>query len=233
MKLVASFLQKLADSSIWQDKIKDKFGIPCYSKEPGGILDPLILRQTYYILDMMPVELVKDAKVSALYFSNSLGPNLPFYPSHGYFSPVNKSITLNNNIFYNPDVQEDFFDERGHFLTRSEHTLYHEFGHAMDDVFGNISQKPEWMSLSGWSFDPKPGLKRLVINESGKAPVIGEMFYDPIIGRGNINFVRFYARRNSWDDMADSFSVYVGGLKDKIPTDKKYYLDKLLKKYYK
>jgi hypothetical protein len=56
--------------------------------------------------------------------------------------------------------------------------------------------------------------------------MVGEWYYDPKAG-----FTRFYAKRNPWDDWADSFSFYVGGLK-KLPDNKTEYFDKLLKKYY-
>jgi hypothetical protein len=232
MLLISRFLKKLANSSIWQDKIKEKFGIQCQTKEPGSVLDPIILRQTYQILSLMPTELVRACGVTNLSFSGLMGPSLPRFPNHGYFNPGDNSITLNNNIFLHPDVQEDFFDEHGYYLSRPTQTLVHEMGHALDDAFGDISQKSEWMSLSGWSFEPKLGLKRLVINEPGKPPIIGEMYYNPKIGGGAKNFTRFYAMRNSWDDMADSFSFYVAGLRDKVPANKRAYLENLLKKYY-
>ena len=233
MKTVASLIRSVADfskstdSSIWVEKIKEVFGITCHPKEPGTPLDPNILRQTYNILKSIPVSLIKDCGVDSFYFSNTMGPSQSYSPNHGFY--IDHSITLNNNIFYHPDVMSDFFDSKGHFLNRSEQTIYHETGHAADAVFGEISLKPEWLKLSGWSKEPKPGLKRLIIKGQGEFPdVTGEMFFDP-----KFEFTRFYAKRNSWDDFADSFSFYVGGLKDKVPENKRKYLDDLLKKYYK
>lgn len=83
------------------------------------------------------------------------------------------------------------------------------------------------MELSGWSKEPVPGLQRLSIKEPGTPEVIGEMYFDPGAG-----FTRFYAKRNPWDDFADSFAFYVAGMKSKVPGNKKEYFDKLLKQYY-
>jgi hypothetical protein len=72
-------------------------------------------------------------------------------------------------------------------------------------------------------------LKRLFIKGQGGVPdVIGEMYFDPRIAE----FTRFYAKRNSWDDFADSGAYYLGGLKEKVPATKRKYFDNLLKKYY-
>lgn len=223
MVLISSFLKKVAQSSLWQDAIKDKFGITCYSKEPGEALDPVILRQSYNILDLMPPELVKDCGVTKLLFSTVMGPNMSHYPNHGYY--VDNSVTLNVNIFYHPDIMDDFFDYRGYFINRPTQTLIHELAHGYDEFQGDLSGKPEWLVLSGWSPIKKPGLRRLVINQPGQAPMIGEWYYDPKAG-----FTRFYAKRNPWDDWADSFSFYIGGLK-KLPDNKTAYFDQLVKKY--
>lgn len=225
MFLISSFLEKIAQFSIWQDKIKEKYGISCYPKEPGIVLDPVILRETCQILSEMPLDLVKDCGVSTLYFSSTMGPNRPYYPNHGYY--INHSVTFNVNIFYDPDVAEDFFDHHGYFVDRPTQTLFHEFAHGYDVYNHELSLKPEWLKLSDWSPSPKPGLKRLVINTAGLPPVIGEWYFSP-----NAGFTRFYAKRNPWDDWADSFSFYVARMKSKLPENKIKYFDTLLKKYY-
>lgn len=223
MVLISSLLKKIAQSSEWQDAIRGKFGITCHPKEPGEVLDPTILRQSFNILSLMPVKLVKDCGITKLIFSTAMGPNMPYYPNHGYY--IDNSVTLNSDIFYHPDVMDDFFDDRGYFLDRPTQTLIHEFAHGYDEFQGNLSGKQDWLDLSGWSPVKKPGLRRLVINQPGQAPVIGEWYYDPKAG-----FTRFYAKRNPWDDWADSFSFYVGGLK-KLPDNKAAYFDQLMKKY--
>jgi hypothetical protein len=232
MKTVISSLKKLAfemnrasEASFWAEKIKSKFGLPC---QADSNIDDIhwILRETYSILRPIPPELVKACEISKLIF-RFLGKNKIRYPNHGFYRESDKSITLNTDIFIHPDQPEDFIDHGG-FLTRAEQTLYHEIGHAADAAFGNISLQPTWMKLSGWSKEQKPGLERLHIKEEGAPEVIGEMYYDPKIAK----FTRFYARRNSYDDLADSFSMFIGGLKDKVPEKKAEYLNNLLKKYY-
>lgn len=216
---------RIANSTFWQDKIREKFDIICRPKESGESLDPVLLRQTFNILSVMPVDLVKDCGVNTLYFDSHMGPNMPYYPNHGYY--INNTVTLNVNIFYHPDVSDDFFDYRGYFISRPAQTLIHEFAHSFDEFHHNMSLQLEWLKLSGWSEQPKPGLKRLIINTPGMAPVIGEWYFNPAAG-----FTRFYAKRNPYDDWADSFSFYVARMKSKLPDNKVAYFDKMLKKYY-
>jgi hypothetical protein len=154
-----------------------------------------------------------------------MGRSRFFSPNHGYF--VGNQVALNADIFYHPDHPEDFSDGQGHFITRSAETLLHEIGHAFDSQFGDLSLKEDWMELSGWSKEPMPGHKRLIIREPGTPEVVGEMFYAP-----EAQFTRFYASRNSYDDWADSFAFYVAGMKTKVPATKRAYFDRLLKKYY-
>jgi len=173
----------------------------------------------------MPVELVKACGVTKLIFSSKMGPNMPHYPNHGYY--IGDSVTLNSDIFYHPDIMDDFFDHNGYFIDRPTQTILHEFAHGYDAIRGEISLRPEWLKLSGWSKDPKPGLKRLIINAPGVPPVVGEWYYNPKAG-----FTRFYAKRNPWDDWADAFSFFTGNMKSKLPENKNEYFEALLKKYY-
>ena len=154
-----------------------------------------------------------------------MGPCKPYYPNHGYF--IDNSVTLNSDIFYNPDSPSDFMDYKGYFVTRPEQTLLHEFAHGYDEIHDFLSAKKDWLSLSGWSEKYFPGLKRLVINDKGAPEVKGEWFYDP-----TAEFTRFYAKKNPWDDWADSFAFYVSGLKNKVPSKKSDYLKSLLSSYY-
>jgi hypothetical protein len=234
MKIIISSLRRLSfelnrasEAVFWAKKIKDRFGIP--SKAASNV-DQIhwILRETYNILYPIPPELIKACEISAFIF-RFLGISKPKFPNHGYYRESDKSITLNTDIFIHPDQPEDFIDDKGYFLTRAEETLLHEMGHSLDAALGNISTQSAWMKLSGWSKEPKPGLERLCIKDKGTPDVIGEMYYDPKFKADG--FTRFYARRNPWDDFADSFSMWLG-LKDKVPATKARYLDNLLKKYY-
>jgi hypothetical protein len=169
---------------------------------------------------------VRDCGVGELYLSYKMGPNKPQYPNHGYFCPDDKSVTLNADIFENPDSPDDFYDDFGYFVSRPVQTVLHEWGHSLDDAKGELSLKDEWLKLSGWSESPKPGLKQLIIDEPGMPRVVGEWYYNP-----KAKFTRFYAKRNPWDDWADSFAFYFAKMKSKVPESKRNYFDSLLKKY--
>jgi hypothetical protein len=229
VKSISSFLRKVSqDSKLthWSKKLYEDFGLKVYMDR--GVYDShLILRQIYGIFQPVSKDLIKDCGVDVLILRSTMGPNEPYYPNHGYYQALDKSITLNADIFYHPDQPDDFFDYKGYFISRAAQTLLHELGHALDAAQGDLSKQPEWLKLSGWSPVYQPGLKRLIIKGTGTPEVIGEWFYNPEIA----TFTRFYAKRSPWDDFADSFSFYVASLKDKVPPSKKEYFDNLLKKY--
>ena len=224
MEKISNAIRRIASSlsngTYWAGKIYEDFGI----KSDTGA-DPIILRQTYQILSKMPVPLVKACGIKRIIIRDDMGPNKPYYPNHGYF--MGDSVTLNSDIFYSPDVPDDFVDHRGYFLTRPEQTLIHEMAHGYDEYNDTPSLKNDWLGLSGWKEKPEPGLKRVIIRDKGAPEVVGEWFYHP-----ESEFTRFYARRNPWDDYADSFAFYAGGLKNRVPNSKKDYFDKKLAKFY-
>jgi len=228
MYSVAGFLRKLSanvEPSYWNKLLFDRFGFQ--ANWGNEINDPLpLLKELYQTLRPIPPDLVKACNVSGIKFK-FLGENRPYYPNHGFYNPGDKSITLNADIFWHPDYPSDFVDYRGLALSRFKETLIHEIGHAADSAFGDISLKPAWTKLSGWSETEKPGFKRLIINEPGTPKVVGEWFYSP-----SASFTRSYASRNPWDDFADSFAYFVCGMRNKIPAEKNGYFDELLQKYY-
>ena len=181
-RVVKAFLNP---PNYWADRIEDIFGIKSLPKEKGGEVDPIILRQVYFILTAIGKNIVSDCNVPIFYYSKEMGPNLPKYPSHGYYYPADKTITLNVNIFYDPDYPEDFKDDSGFYLNRAEETLAHELGHSYDNNCGkgiDLSLRPDWLKLSGWSETYKQGLKRLIIREPGMPEVRGEWFFNPTQG---------------------------------------------------
>lgn len=232
MELITSYVKRLAadlseDSSLsyWKNQLRNKYGLE--AKIGEDIHDAgWILREICLILRPIPEALIRACELNTIELRSDMGENREFSPNHGWY--VNHSVTLNADIFYHPDQPDDFVDFRGYFLTRPQQTIYHEFSHALDEVLGHISEKGAWMKLSGWSIEPKPGFKRLIIDEPGTPKVVGEMYYDPQIAE----FTRFYGSRNPWDDFADATAFYIGNLKDKVPATKRAYLDNLLKKYY-
>lgn len=200
----------------WADLLKKTYNIKI---SPNT--DYTILRQIYNSLSDLPVDLVKACKIYRMDIRDDMGPNRPYYPNHGYF--VDHSVTLNSDIFYNPD---DFLDVRGYKMSRPVQTLFHEFGHGFDEYQGSVSLKKNWLSLSGWSECPQKGLKRIIIKDPGTPEVVGEWYYRPDAG-----FTRYYGKRNPWDDYADCFCFYVGGMSSKLPQNKIEYFDKFLMEF--
>lgn len=230
---IASYIRKTALQSktdYWASKIKDNFDLSS-ELNPGVYDEHIILREVFNILKPVPPGLIKDCGIKNLLIRGDLGASKPYYPNHGYF--VGDLVALNADIFYHPDLPDDFIDYRGYFLTRSQQTLLHELGHGYDEYHSNLSLQKPWLQLSGWSEKFKPGLKRLIINDERAPRVVGEWFYDiELENKPDRGFTRFYAKRNPWDDFADSFSFYIGDLKNKVPEKKNKYFDKLLKGYY-
>lgn len=225
---IASYVRKTALQSkadYWASKIRDNYGMD--SEFGPGVYDGhIILREVFNILKPVPPALIKDCGIKNLLIRGNMGLSKPYYPNHGYF--IGDQIALNADIFHHPDLPDDFFDHHGYFLTRPQQTLLHEFSHAFDFCNGELSRKEDWFKLSGWSDNFKPGLKRLIINDTGTPQIIGDMYYNPKAE----GFTRFYARRNSEEDWADSSAFYIGRLKDKVPIKKHAYFDKIYKKYY-
>jgi hypothetical protein len=180
----------------------------------------------YEALKKLPAQLVRDCKIDEMGFED-LGPSKEFYPNHGKY--IQGTLVINERIFDDSKVDED---KNGNKLTKFSQTLYHEYGHGVDEKKSSnesdwLSMQDDWMSLSGWSKEPIPGHKRLIIREEGCPILKGEMYYSP-----DAKFTRFYARRNSYDDLADHFSYFVGGLKSLVPKEKREYFEKKLSKYY-
>lgn len=171
-------------------------------------------------LSRLPIPLVLVCGIKSLGFKDQ-GVSKEYYPNHGYY--IADQLVLNTQLIADPQV---FLDPSGRTLDRFEHTLYHEMGHGFDEKQQDASLQSEWLSLSGWSKEPLPGLSRVTINEDGSPELVGEWWYDPRAG-----FPRFYAKRNPWDDYADCFSFYVGGLKGFLPSSKISYFDAVLSDY--
>jgi len=203
------------------EEAETKFGL----KVPADT-DPECLEALMDSLRKLPPALVKECGLKSMRFKD-MGPSKKYYPNHGVYS--NGTLILNSRILDDPLLVYD--SESGSAVNKFDQTFYHELGHGWDEVHGKdgkeLSRKTEWTSLSGWSEEPKKGLKRLVIHEKGAPEMKGEWWFDPDSG-----FTRFYAKRNPWDDWADSFSYYVAGMKSFLPKNKIEYFDKRIGKHF-
>ena len=203
---------------------KDRYKIG-FDKTPSGLLErysmSVIPGSSQSLVSMLADslsklddQLVKDCGIKSIGFED-LGPSKEYYPNHGYY--VNDTLILNSKL---PEDMQVFKDPTtGKICNRFEHTLFHELGHGWDAVKKDLSVKPEWLELSGWSEKPVNGKVRIEIKEKGSPDMFGEWCYDP-----EAKFVRFYARRNPGDDFADTFSFYVAGLLGFVPENKAAYL---------
>lgn len=198
-----------------KDTLSAKYGMQV------DCVDPKQLTALLVAMERIPSSLSKESGINLIGFADQ-GPSKEFYPNHGYY--VGNRLVLNTQLLDDPQV---FLDTTGRALNRFEHTLYHEMGHGWDAAKGELSLKPEWLSLSGWSKDPAPGLSRVTIKEEGTPDVVGEWCYSPSAG-----FPRFYAKRNPWDDFADCFAFYAGGLTGFLPQNKVQYFDTALGRYW-
>lgn len=177
-------------------------------------------------LKKLPTKLVRDCGIGAMSFKD-LGPSMEYYPNHGvwYF---NGELVLNIRIIKDPKLEKD---KKGKSLNKFDLIFYHELGHGLDDFKGPdgkcLSDKPEWLDLSGWRDSPTKGHKQFIIRCQGRPDLVDNWYYAPWA-----EFPRYYGKRNPWDDWADAFSFYVGGLKDRLCKSKLEYFDNLLQEYY-
>lgn len=172
-------------------------------------------------LSRLPHALIAACGIKELGFKD-LGVSREYFPNHGLY--VDDKLFLNTQNIDDPIVHKD---GSGRTLDRFEHTLYHELGHGLDKMRDNESQRDPWLSLSGWSKEPFPGGLKVIISEEGCEDVHGTWFYD-----SKASFPRFYAKQAPWEDYADCFAFYVGGLKDFLPAAKIKFLDGILSPYY-
>jgi len=197
-----------------KERIQADYGVEVDSNDVVQI--PKLLES----LSRLPHLLVRVCGIKSLGFKDQ-GVSKEYYPNHGYY--VADQLVLNTQLLDDPQV---FIDHSGRTLDRFEHTLYHEMGHGFDEHQKDAALQPDWLELSGWSKDPHPGLLRVTINEDGSPELVGDWWYSP-----SAVFPRFYAKRSPWEDYADCFSFYVGGLKDFLPASKISYFDNVLKDY--
>lgn len=189
--------------------------------------DPGCLKILDESLKRLPPELIRDCGIKIMGFDD-LGPSKEYFPNHGKY--MDGTLVLNSRLIEDPLLLVDF--ESGGSLNKFDQTLYHELGHGWDEkqdqggTLGQLSLEVEWLGLSGWSKEPQPGLKRIIIRDEGTPEIKGEYYYSP-----DAQFTRFYAKRSPCEDWADTFSYYVGGLKSFLPDNKVKYFDGKLSRY--
>jgi hypothetical protein len=222
LRTAANELLLREKSAVMSDVLRKDYGINL----PQGTNDEYV-EVLLDSLKRLPTILIKDCGIVTLGFEDQ-GPSKEYYPNHGKY--VNNTLFINQQIIEDPLLIVD--PDSGASFNKFDQTLYHELGHGWDEFQSDdnviLSLKPEWMELSGWSEAPIPGHKRVIIQDKDSPKLVGEYYYSP-----EAEFTRFYAKRNPWDDWADSFSYYVANLKSFLPKNKIAYFDNMLGKYYK
>ncbi len=224
-KNLSRIAKAMSEYSAKTDKLmelRDRYALDVTNESDFEYVDVV-----YGSIQRLPPKLVKDCKISKMAFED-LGPSKEYYPNHGKYSS-DGTLILNFHIIDHPLLIID--PKSGSHLNKFDQTFYHELGHGWDHVNGvkrDLSEEEEWLSLSGWSKDPKPKLHRITIKEPGEKDLVGEFYFDSKAG-----FTRFYAKRNPWDDWADSFSYYVADMKSFLPANKIAYFDEKLAIYFK
>jgi len=222
-----TILRKLAKKLY--SKVEDDYLLRSIYEDYGIVVVPTVssgdIESLQDSLSRLPKDLVRDCGLKKLEFKD-LGPSKKYYPNHGRYE--GDLLILSEHLFKDPFLEVDF--KSGNSLNKLDQILFHELGHGWDEEKGSnkeLSLEPEWLELSGWSEKPIKGHKRLIIREKGCPEMVGEYYYAP-----DAKFCRYYGKRNPWDDWADSFAYYVGGLKGTVPEGKREYFDEKLERYY-
>jgi len=225
LRRIATELGDWANKQSSASALQDMYGIGLVENTNPEYFD-LLLNS----VKRLPAKLVKDCLISKLGFED-MGESKEYYPNHGKYIEGG-TLVLNDRLL--DDSSVDVCTE-GNQLNKFDQTFYHELGHGWDAEQGksrglgkDLSLTPEWLGLSGWSPEPIPGHMRMTIREKGMPELKDDWYYSPEAG-----FTRFYAKRNPWDDWADSFAYYVSDLKSFLPENKIKYFDKELSKYFK
>ena len=190
--------------------IRSKYGIEVLAGS-----NPTLVHAVAVALEKLDAGLVKQCGIGYLGFED-LGVSQKYGPNHGYCrirGDKPKELVLNTQLVDDPLL---FKDSAGRTMDRFQHTLYHELGHGWDYSKGEISMEDDWLLLSGWSQYGSAGKVRVVVgSDELDEELVGRWYYDP-----NAEFVRFYARLDPYEDMADTFAFVVSGLHEFVPKNK-------------
>ena len=225
LRRIAAELEGWSSNRDAASALRDIYGIQLVENT-----DPEYLGILLNSIKRLPTRLVSDCLISRLGFED-MGESKEYYPNHGKYIDGG-TLILNDRLLDDSSID---ICEKGNKLNKFDQTLYHELGHGWDAEQGksrglekDLSLTNEWLDLSGWSPTPIPGHMRMTIREKGMPELKDDWYYSPEAG-----FTRFYAKRNPWDDWADSFAYYVSDLKSFLPENKIQYFDKELSKYFK
>lgn len=117
----------------------------------------------------------------------------------GRFNKKEKILKVNPEIF----DTEDFSDTQNR-MSKLEHLIYHEFGHALDNKYG-FSNDKYFLRIAGWTKDKNVNNTELNINKNER------WFYDP-----DYQFSRWYAKTSPRENLAEDFAFYFGGLYNRL-----------------
>lgn len=222
--LISDHFKKVYSSFLYTANVYDDI-LNTYGIEVSGPDISIGIEELHRSLNKLPPQLVKDCGIKSLAFQD-MGPSMEYYPNHGRY--CDSTLVLNTFILRDPKVEKD---GKGNCLNKFDLILYHELGHGLDEMMGPgqkcLSDLPDWLELSKWSDRPVKGHRQICIRCKNKPDLIDEWYYSP-----EAEFPRYYGKRNPWDDWADAFSFYVGGLKGRLCRLKREYFDNILGKYY-
>jgi hypothetical protein len=169
------------------------------------------------VLSEIPAHLKTNFK--AIIADPSLGAK------HGQYDEDTHVIKLNPRDFSN---RTRFGRGPGRKLPHVDLTLAHECGHS---VFYQMSpaEQDAWKRLSGWQAG----------KGDGQAPPYKEKrpgwkhFTADVTHSKGAGFTRYYAEKNWHEDFADSFGFFVMGQKDRLPENKRAFMDRIFQEFKK
>lgn len=140
---------------------------------------------------------------------------------HGQYLPETKVILLNPKMF---ESKRYFGTNDGIKIHELDYVIFHEIGHG---VFETATKKIQnaWRALSGWKKGQGPGQAKPYVE---KRPGWAEYKAKETPSK-DAEFTRKYGMKNSNEDFSDHFSYVMNGRKDKVPDDKREFLEKYLK----
>lgn len=170
------------------------------------------------ILSKIPQGLVQKV-FSKIELDNELANTNSKFKSYGKYNKVTKELRVNPAVFNS----EDFLSkDKSNKMSKLEHALYHEFGHSIDEVY-KFSEDPNWLKLSGWEQNYKGNDKKRLVIPIDNGNIESLWYYS-----SNASFPRWYASRSPKDDFAECTSFYLGGLSDRLPKDKKQFIEGII-----